>query len=88
MNIPTKQILTNLAGETLKDGDKDFTVGAALSSILLAADMGGKMITVSVHLILSADALVCAVTGLARFHAEAHRGSPRCPLAVRSPLPV
>lgn len=41
--INAKKEITNLAGETVKNGEESFTVGQAISNILLAYEAGGKM---------------------------------------------
>lgn len=43
MIIKTNVILKNLGGETLKVGEKDLTLGEALSNILVSDESGGKM---------------------------------------------
>jgi hypothetical protein len=43
MKLVTKEAIKDLAGKAVKDGEKNFTVGKALSNILLNAKVGGKM---------------------------------------------
>lgn len=43
MIIKTSQILKNLKGEELKDGEEPFTLGIALGNILASSQEGGKM---------------------------------------------
>jgi len=43
MKLVTKTSIKNLKGEDIKDGDVDFTIGKALSNILLESKTGGKM---------------------------------------------
>ena len=44
MKINLKQVLVNLEGKELKNHDgKPFTVGEGISSVLISAEIGGKM---------------------------------------------
>ena len=43
MKIKTKEAIKDLAGKDIKNKDDFFTVGIALSNILLEAKVGGKM---------------------------------------------
>ena len=43
MKINTKIVLKNIKGENLKNEDKDFTLGEALSNVVVNAKEGGKM---------------------------------------------
>jgi len=43
MKINTHISIKNLDGKDIKDGDKFFTIGKALSEIMLASEAGGKM---------------------------------------------
>lgn len=42
-NIICTQVLKDLAGDYLKVGDKDFTLGQALANIVVGDGTGGKM---------------------------------------------
>jgi len=43
MKINTQTSIKNLDGKDIKDGDKFFTIGKALSEIMVGAESGGKM---------------------------------------------
>ena len=43
MKINTQTVIKSLDGKEIKDGEKFFTIGKALSEILVNAELGGKM---------------------------------------------
>ena len=43
MKINTHKAIKNLDGKEIKDGEKFFTIGKALSEIMVGAELGGKM---------------------------------------------
>lgn len=43
MKINTQTSIKNLDGKDIKDGEKFFTIGKALSEIMVSAEVGGKM---------------------------------------------
>lgn len=43
MKINTKTVLKDLKGESLKNGEVEYTLGEAIANILITSELGGKM---------------------------------------------